>query len=158
MSSDNGTDMADVYRAYDILAERTKVGADERQARLRQQLALIEPAVQQVRRKFDDLAELNFTAIEWEIENELEEPNDRTLTLRKGRNRGRGARGLPAFLGNAVKLLDFKTVVNEIETSIMTSVSCSACKAGQSVFQKKTKLFETKSRQDYFADKRFRHW
>jgi sphingomyelin phosphodiesterase len=71
---------------------------------------------------------LNFTAIEWEIENELPEPNDRTW--RKGRERGRGARGLPAFLGNAVKLFDLKQVVKELETSVMTSVSCSACKAG----------------------------
>jgi len=66
--------------------------------------------------------------LEWEIENELPELNDRSW--RKGRQRGRGARGLPAFLSNAVKLFDLKQVVKELETSVMTSVSCSACKAG----------------------------
>ena len=120
----NATDAADLDEV--IVIKPKPVDAQERQDRLRQQLELIQPAVKQVRRKLMKLNvnELNFTAIEWEIENELEEPNDR-----KGRNRG--ARGLPAFLGNAVKLLDFKTVVTEIETSIMTSVSCSACKAGE---------------------------
>jgi len=113
-----------------VVIKPKPVDAQERQDRLRQQLELIQPAVKQVRRKLMklDVNELNFTAIEWEIENELDEPNDR-------RGRSRGARGLPAFLGNAVKLLDFKTVVTEIETSIMTSVSCSACKAGVGLLQ-----------------------
>lgn len=118
--------------AEEVIIHRLKTGRDAKASpsqRLQAQLELIAPAVEQVRRKWEDLDELNFTAIEWEIENELPEPNDRTW--RKGRKeRGRGARGLPAFLGNAVKLLDLRQVVKELETSVMTSVSCSACKAG----------------------------
>ena len=106
--------------------------SEKKDQRLEDQLKLIAPAIDQVRRKWenidDDLDNLNFTALEWEIENELPELNDRSW--RKGRQRGRGARGLPAFLSNAVKLLDLKQVVKELETSVMTSVSCSACKAG----------------------------
>ena len=112
----------------EIVLERLKVRKDAsgRQLRLEQQMELIAPVADRIQRKWDDFGELNFTAIQWEIDNELPEINDR-----KGRHRG--ARGLPAFLGNAIKLLDLKQVVKEIETSVMTSVSCSACKAGQSV-------------------------
>lgn len=113
----------------ELVIQRLKADQAGSAERLQAQLELIAPAVHQVRRKWEDLEELNFTAIEWEIENELPETNDRTW--RKGRKeKGRGARGLPAFLGNAVKLLDLRQVVKELETSVMTSVSCSACKAG----------------------------
>lgn len=114
-----------------VIVERLQPDEHQKTQRLEAQLELIAPAVDQAQRKWAELADLdhlNFTAIEWEIENELPEPNDRTW--RKGRERGRGARGLPAFLGNAVKLFDLKQVVKELETSVMTSVSCSACKAG----------------------------
>lgn len=119
----------DVRLAEEIVVERLRTNDDKKAQRLEAQLELIAPVVDQAERKWTQLADLehlNFTAIEWEIENELPEPNDRTW--RKGR--GRGARGLPAFLGNAVKLFDLKQVVKELETSVMTSVSCSACKAG----------------------------
>ena len=120
--------------AEQVVIERLKGDQTDRKAqRLSEQMELIAPAVDQVRRKWDELDQLNFTALEWEIDNELPELNDRTW--RKGRKeRGRGARGLPAFLGNAVKLLDLKQVVKELETSVMTSVSCSACKAGKSIY------------------------
>lgn len=115
-----------------VIVERLQPDEHQKTQRLEAQLELIAPVVDQAQRKWAELADLdhlNFTAIEWEIENELPEPNDRTW--RKGRERGRGARGLPAFLGNAVKLFDLKQVVKELETSVMTSVSCSACKAGK---------------------------
>ena len=122
---------SDDEASQEVVVQRLQ-DPDERAQRLEAQLELIAPVVDQAQRKWaglaDDLDHLNFTAIEWEIENELPEPNDRTW--RKGRQRGRGARGLPAFLGNAVKLFDLKQVVKELETSVMTSVSCSACKAG----------------------------
>lgn len=121
--------------AEEVVVQRVAVKYHQQKAsqkeRYAEQYDLIYPALDRAQRKwleFADLDDLNFTAIEWEIENELPEPNDRTW--RQGRQRGRGARGLPAFLGNAVKLLDLKQVVKELETSVMTSVSCSACKAG----------------------------
>lgn len=116
--------------AEGVIIKRLKEDQTDRRAqRLSEQLELIAPAMDQVRRKWEELDELNFTALAWEIDNELPELNDRTW--RKARKeRGRGARGLPAFIGNAVKLLDLKQVVKELETSVMTSVSCSACKAG----------------------------
>ena len=113
---------------------------DAKSKRLQAQLEIIAPALKAMQRKLDefeefheegyvdDVDELNFTAIAWEIDNELADENSRSW--REGRQRGRGARGLPAFLGNAIKLLDVKQVVKELETSVMTSVSCSACKAG----------------------------
>ena len=117
--------------AEEVVVQRLQLKNDQKANRLEAQLQLIAPVVDKAERKWAELVDvdhLNFTAIEWEIENELPEPNDRTW--RKGRERGRGARGLPAFLGNAVKLFDLKQVVKELETSVMTSVSCSACKAG----------------------------
>lgn len=118
-------DSAEGQASKEIIIERLNARKDAKDSeeRLERQLELIAPAVDQVRRKWGDLSALNFTAIEWEIDNELPEINDRL-------GRKRGARGLPAFLGNAIKLLDLKQVVKEIETSVMTSVSCSACKAG----------------------------
>ncbi|XP_046643241.1 sphingomyelin phosphodiesterase-like isoform X1 [Daphnia pulicaria] len=127
----------DVRLAEEVVAHRLQLKHDDKSRRLEAQLELIAPVVDKAERKWaelvDDVDHLNFTAIEWEIENELPEPNDRTW--RKGRERGRGARGLPAFLGNAVKLFDLKQVVKELETSVMTSVSCSACKAGVGLLQ-----------------------
>lgn len=123
-----------------IVVERLKIESiklAKKDQRLEDQLMLIAPAVDQVKRKWENIDEeldnLNFTALEWEIENELPELNDRSW--RRGRQRGRGARGLPAFLSNAVKLFDLKQVVKELETSVMTSVSCSACKAGSFIFK-----------------------
>lgn len=111
--------------------------------RLQEQLDIIAPALKEMQRKMDEFDEdepfsdegfvedvdhLNYTALAWEIDNEL--PDENARSWREGRQKGRGARGLPAFLGNAIKLLDVKQVVKELETSVMTSVSCSACKAG----------------------------
>jgi len=112
----------------EIVLERLKNRNADADQRLSEQMELIAPVAERIQRKWQDLSQLNFTALMWEIDNELPEINDR-----KGRNRG--ARGLPAFLGNAMKLLDLKQVVKEIETSVMTSVSCSACKAGVGLLQ-----------------------
>lgn len=119
-SADESPDDSETRR---IVLERLRVRPADADQRLNEQMELIAPVAHRIQRKWQDLSDLNFTALMWEIDNELPEINDR-----KGRNRG--ARGLPAFLGNAMKLLDLKQVVKEIETSVMTSVSCSACKAG----------------------------
>jgi len=117
-------------KTREIVIERLKSrnSGDDADQRLAEQRELIAPVADRIQRKWDDLSTMNFTALMWEIDNELPEMNDR-----KGRTRG--ARGLPAFLGNAMKLLDLKQVVKEIETSVMTSVSCSACKAGVGLLQ-----------------------
>lgn len=44
-----------------------------------------------------------------------------------------GESRLPKFLSNLGKFLDFEMVVKEIETSIMSTMSCNACKAGESL-------------------------
>lgn len=37
---------------------------------------------------------------------------------------------LPQFVDKALKLLNLKQVAFELETSVMSKVSCTACKAG----------------------------
>ncbi|KAK2727956.1 sphingomyelin phosphodiesterase-like [Artemia franciscana] len=88
---------------------------------------ILRPAMESAAKKLEDLdpKEFNFTAIMKEID-ELPEPNDRA---------GRGSRGIPAFLGNAFKLMNIKAVMEELETSVMSSVSCNACKAGVGLLQ-----------------------
>ena len=140
--SHGGSTDEDVRLAEEVVVQRLQSKNDQKANRFEAQLQLIAPIVDKAERKWAELVDLdhlNFTAIEWEIENELPELNDRTW--RKGRERGRGARGLPAFLGNAVKLFDLKQVVKELETSVMTSVSCSACKAGIAYNSPLTVLF-----------------
>lgn len=136
VDKENGDD-ADVADDVVQVHPLTPATLEQRRLRLDEQLRMLAPVMSSVRSRLrserddfddfdDELSDLNFTAIAWEIDNELEQVNDR-----KGRSRG--ARGLPSFLGNAVRLFDIKTVIKEIETSVMTSVSCSACKAGDSV-------------------------
>lgn len=42
----------------------------------------------------------------------------------------RESRQLPKFIDKALKLLNLKQVLQEVETSVMSKVSCTACKAG----------------------------
>ncbi|KAG7154577.1 Sphingomyelin phosphodiesterase-like 2 [Homarus americanus] len=71
---------------------------------------------------------LNYTALRLEIDNELER-----ISKREGRLLGESR--LPKFLSNLGRFLDFEQVVKEIETSIMSSMSCNACKAGVGLLQ-----------------------
>jgi len=43
----------------------------------------------------------------------------------------RAGRGLPRIVEKALRYFDLKQVVQEIETSVMSKVSCTACKAGE---------------------------
>ena len=70
------------------------------------------------------LFRLNYTALRLGIDEWLQ-----SLTHRQGRFLG-GVK-LPKFLMSLTKMVDLDTLVKEIETSIMTSVSCNACKGGQ---------------------------
>ncbi|KAK3926133.1 Sphingomyelin phosphodiesterase [Frankliniella fusca] len=47
----------------------------------------------------------------------------------------RAGRGLPRIVDKALWLFDLKQVVQEIETSVMSKVSCTACKAGVGLIQ-----------------------
>lgn len=40
------------------------------------------------------------------------------------------SRQLPKFLDQALKILNLKQVLQEVETSVMSKVSCTACTAG----------------------------
>jgi len=56
----------------------------------------------------------------------------RNHTNQTGRNGARSlGNGVSSIFSRFTKALDLSRVVREIETSVMTSVSCTACKAGQ---------------------------
>ncbi|XP_043197858.1 sphingomyelin phosphodiesterase-like isoform X2 [Amphibalanus amphitrite] len=76
--------------------------------------------------RLSDVESLNFTAIQVELDGLLDE--QRTGVNRQGRM-------FPSFLTSATALLDIKQVWREIETSVMSSVSCTACKAGVGLLQ-----------------------
>lgn len=88
------------------------------------------PTTQQEKEKVEkfDPSRLNYTALRLEIDEELDR-----LSKREGRFLGKNR--LPKFLSNLGKFLDFEQVVKEIETSIMSSMSCNACKAGVGLLQ-----------------------
>lgn len=88
------------------------------------------PTTQEEKEKIElfDPSKLNYTALRLEIDNELG---------RVGKREGKfvGNTRLPRFLSNLGKFLDFEQVVKEIETSIMSTMSCSACKTGVGLLQ-----------------------
>lgn len=71
-----------------------------------------------------DVSKLNYTAIRLELDKGLD-------IMKKREGRLFGGPRIPRFITDLGKLLDIEQVVNEIETSIMSSVSCNACKAGK---------------------------
>lgn len=85
------------------------------------------PTTQEEKEKVErfDPSRLNYTAIRLELEKEVN-----TLKKREGRFFG-GESRFPSIFSNLGRFLDIEQVVNEIETSIMSSVSCNACKAGK---------------------------
>ncbi|XP_018912872.1 sphingomyelin phosphodiesterase isoform X2 [Bemisia tabaci] len=76
----------------------------------------LEQLENQTLRQFEIL-KLNYSRLFNEVDNEIQ--ND----LRIGRH-------LPRIVDKALRLLNLKQVVEEIETSVMSKVSCTACKAG----------------------------
>lgn len=62
---------------------------------------------------------MNYTQLLSEIDEDLAAGD-----MRRGRH-------LPRIVEKALKLLNLKQVVTEVETSVMSKVSCTACKAGQ---------------------------
>ena len=63
------------------------------------------------------LLQLNYSRLIKEIDGELQQDI-------------RSSRQLPKFIDKALRLLNLKQVVQEVETSVMSKVSCTACKAG----------------------------
>ncbi|KAB7497963.1 Sphingomyelin phosphodiesterase [Armadillidium nasatum] len=96
--------------------------------------------------KFDP-ARLNYTALREAIDNWLVEAHQK----RNGRILGNKA--LPGFLSGLGRMLDFEQVVKEIETSIMTSVSCNACRGGMGLLQHYIKTGKTRDEIIYAVSK-----
>lgn len=78
-----------------------------------------------------DVSRLNFTAIQLEIDFQLAEMSRDPVSYQVNRR----GRMLPTFISQTVNLFDIKQVWREIETSVMSSVSCTACKAGVGLLQ-----------------------
>ncbi|KAK8388912.1 hypothetical protein O3P69_020698 [Scylla paramamosain] len=76
-----------------------------------------------------DISKLNYTAILLELEKGLN-------AMKKREGRFLEGPRLPRFFTDLGKFLDLEQVVNEIETSIMSTASCTACKVGVGMLQK----------------------
>ena len=63
------------------------------------------------------LFQINYTRLLNDLDGELKED------LRSGRH-------LPRIVDKALRLFNLKQVLQEVETSVMSKVSCTACKAG----------------------------
>ncbi|XP_071516089.1 sphingomyelin phosphodiesterase-like isoform X6 [Panulirus ornatus] len=88
------------------------------------------PYTQQEKEKVEKFhpSRLNYTALRLELDEELDR-------MHKRAGRFLGENRLPKFLSSLGKFLDFELIVKEIETSIMSSMSCNACKAGVGLLQ-----------------------
>lgn len=75
---------------------------------------------------------LNYTELLGEIHGELSVGD-----MRRGRH-------LPRIVDKALRLLNLKQVVTEVETSVMSKVSCTACKAGAGLLQHYIRAGKTK--------------
>lgn len=75
---------------------------------------------------------LNYSELLGEIDGELT-----TGDMRRGRH-------LPRIVDKALRLLNLKQVVTEVETSVMSKVSCTACKAGVGLLQHYIRAGKTK--------------
>ncbi|RXG73749.1 Sphingomyelin phosphodiesterase, partial [Armadillidium vulgare] len=64
-----------------------------------------------------------------------------------------GDKHLPGFLSGLGRMLDFEQVVKEIETSIMSSVSCNACRGGMGLLQHYIKTGKTRDEIVYAVSK-----
>ncbi|CAG0904966.1 unnamed protein product, partial [Cyprideis torosa] len=79
-----------------------------------------------------DLEKLNYTRLKEELDVLVD-----TLNLRKARNlRGRGGQpSVSPYLGSILNMLNLRQVIHEIENSLASHVTCSACKVGVGVLQ-----------------------
>lgn len=66
----------------------------------------------------------NYTALRLVLDEEISSKKKRNGKF-LGQNR------IPKLLSNIGKMLDMKQVLKEIETSIMSTVSCNACRGGK---------------------------
>ncbi|XP_042207356.1 sphingomyelin phosphodiesterase-like isoform X3 [Homarus americanus] len=119
-------DPLDPLRVYSVAEGPHKIQKEDGTS----QEVLPIPTTQQEKERVEkfDPSRLNYTALRLEIDNELER-----ISKREGRLLGESR--LPKFLSNLGRFLDFEQVVKEIETSIMSSMSCNACKAGVGLLQ-----------------------
>nr|CAD7578691.1 unnamed protein product [Timema californicum] len=69
-----------------------------------------------------ELLKINYSRLLSDIDGDLRED------LRSGRH-------LPRIVDKALRLFDLKQVMEEVETSVMSKVSCTACKAGAGLLQ-----------------------
>ncbi|XP_067010810.2 sphingomyelin phosphodiesterase [Anabrus simplex] len=76
----------------------------------------------ETRRQFE-LLNVNYSQLLHDLDGELRED------LRSGRHH------LPRIVDKALRLMNLKQVVQEVETSVMSKVSCTACKAGAGLLQ-----------------------
>ncbi|PNF24994.1 hypothetical protein B7P43_G07965 [Cryptotermes secundus] len=95
------------------------------------------PSPEQIRQMEEDthrqfeLLKINYTRLLDELDTELKED------LRSGRH-------LPRIVDKALRLFNLKQVVQEVETSVMSKVSCTACKAGVGLLQHYIRVGKTR--------------
>lgn len=78
-----------------------------------------------------ELLKINYTRLLDDLDGELRED------LRSGRH-------LPRIVDKALRLFNLKQVVQEVETSVMSKVSCTACKAGVGLLQHYIRVGKTR--------------
>jgi sphingomyelin phosphodiesterase len=88
-----------------------------------------------------DPSKINYTAVRQEIDEVLRGLDN----LRGGKSFDLGTvTQLPKFLSTTLKYVDLKQVIYEVETSLLSSVSCTACKAGVGLLQHYAKTGKTR--------------
>ncbi|XP_071442023.1 sphingomyelin phosphodiesterase-like isoform X1 [Hetaerina americana] len=94
---------------------------------------------------------LNYSALIKEIDQEINEMitkrrnGSRSLEFSWNAFEGHQKGHLPRIVDKALRLLNLKQVVTEVETSVMSKVSCTACKAGVGLLQHYIKTGRTAS-------------
>lgn len=95
------------------------------------------PSPEQIKQMEEDthrqfeLLKINYTRLLDDLDGELRED------LRSGRH-------LPRIVDKALRLFNLKQVVQEVETSVMSKVSCTACKAGVGLLQHYIRIGKTR--------------
>lgn len=95
------------------------------------------PSPEQIKQMEEDthrqfeLLKINYTRLLDDLDGELRED------LRSGRH-------LPRIVDKALRLFNLKQVVQEVETSVMSKVSCTACKAGVGLLQHYIRVGKTR--------------
>jgi hypothetical protein len=81
--------------------------------------------------------QINYTRLLDDLDTELKED------LRSGRH-------LPRIVDKALRLFNLKQVVQEVETSVMSKVSCTACKAGNYTLVQNGRLYSYRAEENIF--------